>query len=265
MNLTDMAEVTHIVKFEESLVQFKYHHWGEPFGTQWHEVNPTYCRQWYLVDWYDSQPNGIVDYCDYILMVDKETGISEEFHVESLSTDMWLTISHDIAVTNVTKLKTVVCRGYPMNINVTVENQGYNTETFTLTVYANTTAIAAQIVALTRGSSTTLTFKWNVPNDFPKGNYTISAYASPVPGEINTADNTFVDGWVIVSFPVDITGLGIWPDGRCDGKDIGRVCRAYLSYPGHPRWDANCDINNDNKVDGKDIGITCLNYLKTDP
>lgn len=276
MNLTSMEDLReHIVKFEESLKEFKQYHWTNPVSTQWHEVNPEYCRQWHILDWYDSQPNGILDYCDYILMIDKHTGWMEWFHVESLSTDMWLTISHDIAVTNVTKLKTVVCQGYPMRINVTVENQGYYTENFDVSVYANTTAIATQLITLTGGSSTTITFTWNVPTDFPKGNYTISAHATPLPPETDDdlSDNTFIDGWVVVSMVGDLTGgtASSWdfvPDGKVEGKDQSVVLKCFGSWPGAPPpmiWNPNCDINNDEKVDGRDLSIIQKHFGEADP
>jgi len=44
---------------------------------------------------------------------------------------------------------------------------------------------------------TTLTFVWNTTGVAP-GGYVISAYAHPVPGEIDTADNTYIDDVVIV-------------------------------------------------------------------
>ena len=56
-------------------------------------------------------------------------------------------------------------------------------------------------------SSTILTFTWT-SRGFAEGNYTISAYAEPVPGETDTADNTFIDGSVRVSVPGDIDGDG---------------------------------------------------------
>jgi hypothetical protein len=43
---------------------------------------------------------------------------------------------HDVAVVNVTSSKTVVGKGYSTSVNVTVENQGYFTETFNVTLYA---------------------------------------------------------------------------------------------------------------------------------
>ena len=48
---------------------------------------------------------------------------------------------HDVAVTNVIPSKTVVGHGYSLNINITVANQGDYTETFNVTLYANTTTI----------------------------------------------------------------------------------------------------------------------------
>lgn len=54
-------------------------------------------------------------------------------------------------------------------------------------------------VTLPSGNSTTITFAWNITG-VAKGNYTIRAYAEPVLGETDTADNTFTDGWIIVAF-----------------------------------------------------------------
>jgi hypothetical protein len=74
------------------------------------------------------------------------------------------------------------------------------------------------------------------------------------------ADNTFTNGVVYVGIPGDING-----DGKVDLKDVYAVAKAYGSFPGHPKWNPNCDINNDNKVDLKDYYTTCKNYGKTDP
>jgi len=234
MNLTDMREITHIVKFEESLKEFKMYHWRYPVSTQWHEVNPEYCRQWHILAWEDNG-DGYLGYCDLILMIDKHTGLEEWFHVESLSTDMWLTISHDIAVTDVKPLKPVVGQGYICPVNVTVTNEGYFTETFSLTLYAETmppgTPIETIIVNnLLSGETRNVTFTWNTTG-FAKGNYTISAYAWPVPGETDTADNRYIDGWVLVSKVGDLGG-GLPPrffacDGVVDGLDLALFVQCY--------------------------------------
>jgi hypothetical protein len=125
-------------------------------------------------------------------------------------------------------------------------------------------AIGTQTVTLESGASTTLTFTWNT-TDFAKGNYTISAYAWPVPGETDTLDNTFQDGWVIVAMVGDITGPTGWPDGKVDIRDVAKVSRAYGTLPGMVRWDPNCDINNDQKIDIKDVAAVSRQYGKIDP
>jgi hypothetical protein len=125
-------------------------------------------------------------------------------------------------------------------------------------------AIGTQTVTLESGASTTLTFTWNTAG-FAKGNYTIWAYAWPVPGEIEITDNSLTDGFVIVSMVGDVTGPNGWPDGKIDMLDVGTVARAFGSYPGHPWWNPNADINNDLYVDVFDLIRVVLKFGKTDP
>jgi parallel beta-helix repeat protein len=167
--------------------------------------------------------------------------------------------THDIAVIDVTPSKTVVGQGYSLNITVTAANQGDFTETFNVTLYANTTSIATQTVTLTSGSSTTVTFTWNTTG-FAKGNYTISAYAWPVVGENDLADNTLFDGFVLVSVPGDVDG-----SFRVDGGDLALLGLAWFSKPGDPNWNPNADINNGGLVDGGDLGILGFYWFQTDP
>ena len=166
----------------------------------------------------------------------------------------------DIAVTNVTPSKTVVGQGYSIPINVTIENQGNYTETFNVRVFANTTSIASQTVTLSSGSSATLTFTWDT-SGFAKGNYTISAYALSLPGETDTADNSFFDGWVFITIPGDVNG-----DEKVNILD----CMTLANHFGHRNGDGhtpctkewiacmNSDINCDLKVNILDaIRLAC--------
>jgi hypothetical protein len=82
----------------------------------------------------------------------------------------------------------------------------------------------------------------------------------PVPGEIETADNTLTDGVIRVVTPGDING-----DGKIDVKDIYAIALAYGTWPGLHKWNPVCDINNDGKCDLKDYYIACRNYGKVDP
>jgi hypothetical protein len=50
-------------------------------------------------------------------------------------------------------------------------------------------------------------------------------------------------------------------DGIVDGRDIIIVARAFLSYPGDPRWNPIADVNNDGFVDGRDIVLVARNFM----
>jgi hypothetical protein len=193
-----------------------------------------------------------------------ETVIQKWLPVFTYITKRAITEAYDIAVKDVTQLKTVVGQGYSMNVNVTVANQGDYTETFNVTLYANTAAIQTRQVTLANKASTILTFTWNTTG-FVKGNYTVSAYALPVLGESDTADNTFVGGWVIVAMVGDITGPNGWPDGKVDVRDVAKVAKLFgVNYP-DPKYNANCDIVYDRKIDVKDISTVAKRYGQTDP
>jgi outer membrane protein assembly factor BamB len=173
---------------------------------------------------------------------------------------------HDVAVTNVISCKTVVCQGYILNwLNVTAANTGSYTESFNVTAYANTTVVGTQQVTdLSAAGQMNLTFVWNTTG-VPCGNYTLSAYAWPVPSETDTANNNCTDGWVIVSIPGDVTGPNRWPDGKVDMWDIGGIARLFgVTYP-DPRYNPNYDINCDGIIDMKDVGIAARNFGKRYP
>ena len=172
---------------------------------------------------------------------------------------------HDVAVTNVTTSKTIVGQGYLLCINVTVENQGDVAESFNVTVFYNETAITLPdgknhtTITLTSLNSTTITLTWNT-TDIAKGNYTITAYATPVLGETDTTDNTFVDGWVVVTIQGDVDG-----DFEVDIYDIVKICIAYGSKEGDPKYVPEFDINCDRKIDIYDVVIACIHYGQTYP
>jgi hypothetical protein len=126
-----------------------------------------------------------------------------------------------IAITDVTCSKTVVGQGYSLNVIITAADLGDCPETFNTTIYANATAIYVQAIDLESGASTTLSFAWNATN-FAYGNYTISAYASPVPKENDITNNTYVsDIPVHVGFPGDVSSTvpGVY-DEIVNMKDI---------------------------------------------
>jgi hypothetical protein len=97
--------------------------------------------------------------------------------------------------------------------------------------------------------SAIITFTWSTLG-FSKGNYTISAVADTVPGETDTEDNAFVDGWVCVGIPGDVNS-----DGIVDVFDAVLLAGAAGANPTSPNWNPNADINNDLIIDVFDAVI----------
>jgi len=106
---------------------------------------------------------------------------------------------HDVAITGVIRNQTFAKPGRSISINVTAQNQGTFPDTFDVTAYANTTLIGTQTVtALVPKTSKILTFTWDTTG-FAEATYTLSANASVVAQETDTADNSYTDGTVTVT------------------------------------------------------------------
>jgi parallel beta-helix repeat protein len=105
----------------------------------------------------------------------------------------------DIGITSITRSKTAVGQGFSLDLSVKAVNYGIFSEAFSITVYANTTIITTFTnIILASRNSTTITFTWNTAG-FVKGNYTISAIATPVLGETDLSDNTCTGGSVQIT------------------------------------------------------------------
>jgi parallel beta-helix repeat protein len=174
--------------------------------------------------------------------------------------------SHDLGVTYVGEvselgifpLKAVVGLGYVLNVSVFVMNYGRYPELFNATVYANTTVIGAVAnVALTNRNSVILNFTCDTTG-LPYGNYTISAYATPVPDETDTTDNNCTGGTVYIGLiPGDLNG-----DDIVDIYDALTAAKAFGSTPSSPHWNQAADLNRDGQVDIFDIIILAQNFGK---
>jgi subtilisin family serine protease len=166
---------------------------------------------------------------------------------------------HDVAIIEVTPSVTKAYAGQVVNITVIAKNEGEFSETFTVTAYYDTTSIETKTVTnLAPGANVTLTFSWNTKGVQSAMNYTISAEASTVPGETDTADNKLTDGTVRIKLMGDIND-----DGKVDIKDLTLLIKAFGSYPSHPRWNPDADLNGDGKVDIKDLIKLLKNFGKT--
>jgi hypothetical protein len=150
---------------------------------------------------------------------------------------------HDVAVTKIEPSKSVVGQNYSLTVVVTVENLGDYPETFNLTLYAMSTEIGnVTVTDMPNGTSWPIIFLWNT-TDWGYGNYTLSAYAWPVPGETDTTSNNFTGGVVTVTIPGDVDG-----DGYVFLSDLGAMAAAWGSTPTSPNWNPNADIVGEGQV-----------------
>ena len=123
----------------------------------------------------------------------------------------WSSLSqHDVSITNICVLSTIVLPSQIVNVNTTVSNEGRYPETFNVTIYVNSQPVQQQSVSVNEDSSTSLLFMWNTTG-FGKGEYGISCYASVVPGEVDIADNnrTSSDTVTILVSAHDVAVTGV--------------------------------------------------------
>lgn len=194
--------------------------------------------------------------CDHTFQIPEDTPIEGKVRIDCMLVPQF----HDIAIEDIWTSKTILCQGYGANITVAVKNKGDFAETFNVTVYANTTSIATQIVTLPRGNSTTVIFTWNA-SGFAKAYYVISANATQVLGETNTTNNALTNGQVKVVIPGDVNG-----DGIVNMVDIyTELILRYMCKLGDPGYAANSDITNDGVINYQDIYIAILHFMETDP
>ena len=161
----------------------------------------------------------------------------------------------DIAITGIALSKGIVCQGFSININVTSFNEGGSGETFNITVYADADIIGVKSVTLNVGNTQATTFLWTTTG-FQIGVHAMWAYAQPVPGETDVADNNFTDGNVRITRKGDITA----EFDIVDIFDIVVVASAFGSQPGLYNWNPIADINNDAIVDIFDIVVVATNF-----
>ena len=166
------------------------------------------------------------------------------------------TPGHDVAVTDITPLKTVAGQSYCMNVSVTIANHGTFDENFNLSVFADSTLIAQTPATLTAANTVVKIFLWNTTG-FTYGNYTLSAYVPPVSGETNTANNNRTCTVPVhVGVPGDVSSAvpSVY-DVVVNMKDVAYMVALFNTRPSSPNWKPNADVNNDGVCNMKDIAI----------
>lgn len=79
-----------------------------------------------------------------------------------------------------------------------------------------------------------------------------------VPGEINIANNVYIDGAVKVKMQGDMNG-----DGRIDILDLSMVAISFGYFSSEPEYNPEVDLNKDGIVDIYDISVVSMHYGET--
>jgi hypothetical protein len=181
----------------------------------------------------------------------------EDFYF--VKTDSNLSPIHDVVVTNVYPSKTVVGEPSICMLNVTVVNRGDFIESFNITAWATiapliTSIQNVSILNLSPDETRTVTILWN-NTGWAYGNYAVSAYAEPVPGETEIADNIFADGTVIVTIPGDVDG-----DSNVGILDVVKITSCYGKKLGDTLYNPNADIDGNGVINILDVAICTGHY-----
>jgi outer membrane protein assembly factor BamB len=171
---------------------------------------------------------------------------------------------HDIAVTNLTSCygSTILTQNFTYTVNTTVTNEGDFAETFTLTLYwNNTNVINSTLVSLAIGETKVVQLDWNTTGLQRYMNYTLRAYATPVPGETDTADNTFDDPRILMMvYTGDINN-----DKKVDILDIASIAKLFGVIHPDPAYNPNMDIDCNGKIDIMDVALAAKQFGYVEP
>ena len=119
--------------------------------------------------------------------------------------------------------------------------------------------LGTQEIAFPSRNSTVITFVWDTTG-FVKGNYTVWAYAWPVPNETATAYNTFIFGVVTITIKGDVDG-----DFDVDIYDVVKITGIYGSTRNDPAFSSNSDLDDDGTITIYDVVRCTSHYGETYP
>jgi hypothetical protein len=256
-----------------------------------------YSYQWYLDDnpisgaadanW-TFIPKSAGSYTVHVIIVDN-VGMEVTSNTVSVTINM-----HNVAIESVVPSAIEAYYGEIVNITVTAKNEGTINETFNVSACYESTLIGIQIVTdLPPKKEKTLTFSWNTETitpqtmnladgnstGFVKGNYTISAYASIVRGEMNLTDNNCTGGSVLITKIGDLGSGRPLPkffafDGKCTSQDLQLFLQCYRGIaPANATYLGDLGsgmavpqfFQFDGKVDSADLSLFLLCYRGLGP
>jgi hypothetical protein len=110
----------------------------------------------------------------------------------------FMTLIRDVAVINIALSHSWAYAGWPVDVVITVKNLGNIAETFDVTAYYDGNIIDTTTVTdLAPDAETIVTITWDTTG-VSADTYTIKAEADTVPYEVDTTNNVYIDGMVVI-------------------------------------------------------------------
>jgi len=127
----------------------------------------------------------------FLNTMNRDTQLPERISFTPVGGSINVALVHDVAITGLTVSESRVTIGDSVSIVVNVKNNGSVPETFNVTLSYDSTVIEIRTVSgLAAGDSKSLSFTWST-KDLVAQDYTVTATASTVSGENQTADNVY--------------------------------------------------------------------------
>jgi len=190
----------------------------------------------------------VADTFNVTLTITDDDGLTDS--VSKLVVVYTIVYTHDVAVVSVVTSRAKVYVGRTVDITVVARNEGDSPETIDVVVYYGDKKVGTQTVSyLLPDNEKTLVFHWNTAG-VVYGNYIISAQVTlKLAVDDDPADNTLIDGWVLVTIVGDVDGNRV-----VDADDVFMyVAPAYGSETGSPKYNPDCDFDENGRVDADDV------------
>jgi PKD repeat protein len=148
--------------------------------------------------------------------------------------------------------KTVAAQGFPVSLNIDLENMGAMSETYDLTLLVDATEIGTFTnITQPANTRTSLAVIWDTAF-FTLGVHTVGANVVNHQG-VTEIDVNHLD--VCVSLPGDVDG-----NSHVNIFDMVLIADAYGLQQDAIQYNANCDVNSDGNVDIFDVVIAASHY-----
>jgi parallel beta-helix repeat protein len=144
-------------------------------------------------------------------------------------------------------------------VSAKIINYGQQTESFNVSLMANSTRMQTQTIMVPSRNSTIVMFVWNVTKA-ARGNYSIAVIASSLQGETDTRDNELaMEALFFVTAPGDVAGPANVSDGIVNMDDLAAIVMKFNARAASSRWNVDLDVNDDGVINMRDISIAILN------